>query len=141
MSSINLHFELIYQDEEHARLVFEAFSQWPTSTIRKKKPDARRLTAIKRSMDWLGYEFNVVYQHAFEKQNAILEKPPIKEDCTVELVFYCSKLSGNQFFHIFFEELSALPVTIMGHLYNDMDGYTESKIVKISETVLRKTIS
>lgn len=141
MSSINLHFELIYHDEEHARLVFDAFSQWPTLTIRKKKPDARRLAAIKRSMDWLGYEFNGVYQHAFEKQNAILEKPPTKENNTVELVFYCSKLSGNQFFRIFFEELSALPVTITGHFYNDMDGYTESKSVKINKTVLRKTIS
>lgn len=131
MSSITLHFELTYQKEEQARLVFEAFSQWPTLTIRKKKPDARRLAIIKRSMAWIGYEFNGIYREVFEKQNVILERPPTREQNTISLLFYCSKINGHQFFHIFFEELSMLPVTIDGHLYNDMDGYTESKIITV----------
>lgn len=131
MSAITLNFRLTYSDDEHARLVFEAFSQWPTLTVRRKTPDVRRMKAIVCSMEWLGYRLDKVYGEIFDKQNAILEKPPKKDGKDIELCFYCSKLSGNRLFQYFFDEFTALPVSIEGYFYRDMDGYSESKKVTI----------
>lgn len=131
MSAITINFRLTFSDDEHARLVFEAFSQWPTFTVRRKTPDARRMKAIVCSMEWLGYHLEQVYSEVFEKQNAILEKPPVKDGLAISLCFYCSKRNGEQLFQYFFDELTALPVIIEGYLYRDMDGYSESRKVTI----------
>ena len=131
MSSISLWVELSYTKDEHARLVFEAFSQWPTMTVRKKTPNARRLSAIKCSMEWIGYELSDVYRHVFEERTCTLEMPPVREGNTVKLHFYCGKVSGLYLFEALFNELTAIPVTIEAALHRDLDDFTDSRRLTI----------
>lgn len=132
MSSTTLTFNLSYLEPEHARLVFDAFSQWPTLTVRKKTPDAKRMKVIKASMEWIGYNLPRIYRHVFEEQTCTLEKLPIRNGNTVCLEFYCGTMSGDELFEAFFNEIVTIPVTIRGSLYRDLDGYTEKRTVTIS---------
>ena len=131
MSSITLHIELNYPDSEHTRLVFEAFSQWPTNTVRKKTPDARRMKAIKCSMEWIGYELPTIYKLVFEDKSCALEQAPIREGNMVRLHFYCGKWAGIALFDALFNELCAIPVTIVGHLDRDLDDFQDSRTLTI----------
>ncbi len=65
MSSISLHISLTYPSAKHAKLVFKAFSQLPTNTVRSRKPDVKRMEAIKCSMEYISYELATIYQLVF----------------------------------------------------------------------------
>ena len=69
MSSVTLQVQLTYKSAEHAKLVFEAFSQWPTMTVRKKRPDARRMQAIKCSMIHFG-KISVTWKENMNNQRS-----------------------------------------------------------------------
>ncbi|MGQ8365521.1 hypothetical protein [Glaciecola sp. 1036] len=122
MSAIHISLILTYQDDELAKLVFEAFSQWPTASVRKKKPDAKRMKAIKCSMDWIGYEIPHLYKRVFEQEVCLLESAPRKQQNNVFLHFYCGKRAGWQFWDEVFDDLGTLPVTIKGYFMYDMTG-------------------
>ncbi len=132
MSSISIELHLTYPDAEHARLVFEAFSQWPTMTVRKQAPNAKRMKAIKASMDWIDYDLPNIYQLVFEQQSCTLEEAPIREGNAIKLHFYCGKWAGNQLWEALFSELVAKPVSIEGFLYADFDGSNEHQIKVVS---------
>lgn len=126
MSAITIHLKLTYPNTEHARLVFEAFSQWPTNTVRKKAPNESRLKAIKTSMEYMGYQLPCIYQLVFDEQSCQLEASPTYSETNighcVSLEFYCGKTKGYDLWDVLFKELTALPVVIEANLYADFDG-------------------
>lgn len=127
MSAIHIHLDLTYPNDDTARLVFEAFSQWPTETLRSKKPDTRRLKAIKCSMDWIGYDMPHLYQRVFEQEVCHLVEPPVREGNTIRLYFYCGKRAGWQFWEEVYVDLGKIPVTIHGHFMYDMTGLEDER--------------
>lgn len=135
MSAITIHLCLAFNKPEHAKLVSEAFSQWPTNTVRKKTPSPSRIKAIKTSMEYMGYQLPNMYQLVFNEQSCQLEIPPTysersKQYC-VNLEFYCSKKKGYDLWDALFTELSALPVTLEGSLYADFDGHELTKCLTV----------
>ncbi|AUC89447.1 hypothetical protein CW735_15660 [Alteromonas sp. MB-3u-76] len=131
MSSVTLHVQLAYETAEHAKLVFEAFSQWPTMTVRKKRPDARRMRAIKCSMDWIGYQLPTIFELVFEQQTCVLEDAPTRVGNSVKLQFYCGRQAGSKVVEAFIDELTALPVTIKIISLDDFDDSIYSQTRKI----------
>tara|TARA_Y100000780_G_scaffold140516_1_gene126898 strand:- start:4588 stop:5016 length:429 start_codon:yes stop_codon:yes gene_type:complete len=131
MSSVTLQVQLTYKSAEYAKLVFEAFSQWPTMTVRKKRPDARRMQAIKCSMDWIGYQLPTIFALVFEQQTCVLEDAPTKVGDSIKLQFYCGRQAGSKLVEAFFEELTALAVTIDIISVNDFDDSIYSQTKKI----------
>lgn len=136
MSAITIHLSLTYTSQKQARLVFEAFSQWPTNTVRKKVPNAARLQSIKTSMEYMGYQLPRIYKLVFDEQSCQLETPPTFSQHNsvykVSLEFYCGKTKGYELWDALFSELTALPVTINGSLYADFDGSEFTKQVVVA---------
>ena len=134
MSSVTVQVQLTYKTTAHTKLVFEAFSQWPTMTVRKKKPDAKRMRAIKCSMDWIGYQIPTIYELVFEQQSCTLEDAPTRAGNTITMRFYCGRLSGHKLVDAFFDELVALPVTIDIASIDDFDDAAYSQTKRITGT-------